>query len=89
MTLNKYKYTRSLGPLRGPTSMLTSMLRQANALSLEGAEENSLVAHIFKHEDNNEQDAKQEDGEEDEEELMRQAIALSLEGAEEEDDKEE
>ena len=54
------------------------LLKQAIALSLEGAVENDYK-----------QDAQQEDGEEDEEELMRQAIALSLEGAEEEDDEEE
>ena len=44
------------------------LLKQAIALSLEGADENDN--------DNNEQDA-QDDGEE--EELLRQAIALSLE----------
>ena len=47
------------------------LLKQAIALSLEGAEEN----------DNGE-----EDNSEEEEDLMRQAIALSLEGAEEEGD---
>ena len=54
------------------------LLKQAIALSLEGAEENDREV-----EDNKDQDA-QEDGEEEEEELMlRQAIALSLEGTEE------
>ena len=53
------------------------LLKQAIALSLEGAEENDREV-----EDNKDQDA-QEDGEEEEEELMlRQAIALSLEGEE-------
>ena len=58
-----------------------TLLKQAIALSLEGAEENDN-----EEEDNNEEDA-EEDGEEEEEELMlRQAIALSLEWLEEEDD---
>ena len=49
------------------------LLKQAIALSLEGADEN----------DNEEEDnTEEEDGEEEEEELLRQAIALSLEGAE-------
>ena len=62
------------------------LLKQAIALSLEGAEENDN-----EEEDNTEQDAQgQEDGEDEEEELMlRQAIALSLEEAEEENDQEE
>ena len=61
-----------LGDSRGREG-LEKLIKQAIALSLEGAEEN----------DN-------EDGEEEEEELMlRQAIALSLEGAEEEDGQEE
>ena len=51
------------------------LLKQAIALSLEGAEEN----------DNGEEDKAEQDVEEEEEELMlRQAIALSLEGAKEE-----
>ena len=58
------------------------LLKQAIALSLEGAEENDN-----EEEDKNVEDG-QEDGEKGEEELWRQAIALSLEGAEEEDDKE-
>ena len=49
------------------------LLKQAIALSLEGAEK-----HDNGEEDNIEQDA-EEDGEEEEEELLRQAIALSLE----------
>ena len=51
------------------------LLKQAIALSLEGAEENDI-----EEEDNTEQDAQgQEDGEEEEENLMlKQAIALSL-----------
>ena len=54
-------------------------MKQAIALSLEGAEEND-------NEDNKKPDA-QEEGEDKEEEVMlRQAIALSLEWAEEEDD---
>ena len=58
------------------------LLKQAIALSLEGAEENDN-----EEEDNTEQDAQKEDEEDEEEELMlKQAIALSLEGAEEEDD---
>ena len=57
------------------------LLKQAIALSLEGAEENDN-----EEEDNNE-DGAQEDGENEEEELMlRQAIALSLKGAEEQVD---
>ena len=48
------------------------LLKQAIALSLEGAEENDN-----EEEDNNEEDA-EEDEEEEEEELLRQAIALSL-----------
>ena len=48
-------------------------MKQAIALSLEGAAENANGE-----EDNNEEDA-EEDGEEEEEELLRQAIALSLE----------
>ena len=51
------------------------LLKQAIALSLEGADENDN-----EEEDNTEEDAQgQEDGEEEEEELLRQAIALSLE----------
>ena len=58
------------------------LLKQAIALSLEGADENDN-----EEEDNTEEDAQgQEDGEEEEEELLRQAIALSLE--EEEGDQE-
>ena len=49
-------------------------MKQAIALSLEGAEEHDNGKEI-----NIEEDAK-EDGEEEEEELLRQAIALSLEG---------
>ena len=56
------------------------LLKQAIALSLEGAEENDNGE-----ENHNEEDAQEEDGKEDEEELMlRKAIALSMEGAEEE-----
>ena len=56
------------------------LLKQAIALSMEGADETENGENK---EDNNQQ----EDGEEGEEELLlRQAIALSLEGAEEEDD---
>ena len=54
------------------------LLKQAIALSFEGAVDNDN-----EEEDNNEEDAQQEDGEEEEEELkLRKAIALSLEGAE-------
>ena len=56
------------------------LLKQAIALSLEGADENDN-----EEEDNNEEDA-EEVGEE--EKLLKQAIALSLEEAEEEDDQE-
>ena len=49
------------------------LLKQAIALSLEGAEKNDNGE-----EGNIEQDA-QEDGDDEEEELLRQAIALSLE----------
>ena len=63
------------------------LLKQAIALSLEGAEENDK-----KEDNNNEEDAEEdgedeeEYGEDEEEELMlRQAIALSLEGEEEDD----
>ena len=50
------------------------LLKQAIALSLEGADEN----------DKEEEDNSEQYGEEEDEELMlRQAIALSLEGAEE------
>ena len=59
------------------------LLKQAIALSLEGAEENDN-----EEEDNNEEDA-QEDGVEEEELMLRQAIALSLEGATKEDDQDE
>ena len=63
----------------GPEDEEEKLLKQAIALSLEGAEENDTEV-----EDNNEEDAQQENGEEEEEELMlRQAIALSLEGTEE------
>ena len=59
------------------------LLKQAIALSLEGAAENDN-----EEEDNNDEDAG-EVGEDEEEELMlRQANALSLEGAEEEGDQE-
>ena len=54
------------------------LLKQATALSLEGAEEN-----VNKEEGNNERDAQGDREEEDEELMLRQAIALSLEGAEE------
>ena len=61
------------------------LLKQAIALSLEGAAETDNGE-----EDNNEEDEQQEDGEEEEEELMlRQAIALSLEGEDEEDGQKE
>ena len=57
------------------------LLKQAIALSLEGADENDNEER-----DDNEVGA-EEDGEEEEEELMlRQAIALSLEETQEEDD---
>ena len=60
------------------------LLKQAIALSFEGAEENENEKK-----DNN-GEAARADGEDEEEELMlRQAIALSLEGADEEDDQEE
>ena len=53
------------------------LLKEAIALSLEGAAENDN-----EEENNNEQDA-EEDGEEEEEEMLRQAIALSLEDGQE------
>ena len=56
------------------------LLKQAIALSLEGAEENDN-----EEEDNTEQDAQKEDEEEEEEEL-RQAIALSLEENDQEEE---
>ena len=55
-------------------------MKQAIALSLEGAEEND------NEKEDNIVEVAQEDGEEEEEELLRQAIALSLE--EEEGDQE-
>ena len=57
------------------------LLKQAIALSMEGADET---------ENGEGENNQQEDGEEREEELLlRQAIALSLEGAEEDDQDEE
>ena len=53
------------------------LLKQAIALSLEGAEENEN-----EEEDNNVEDAEEEE----EEQMLRRAIALSLEGEEVEDD---
>ena len=64
-----------LGGLEDKEDEEEKLLKQAIALSLEGAEENDN-----EEEDNAEQDAQgQEDGEEEEEELLMQAIALSLE----------
>ena len=57
------------------------LLKQAIALSLEGAEDND--------QDNSEQDAEEDGKDKEEERMLRQAIALSLEGAEESDNEED
>ena len=59
-------------------------MKQAIALSLEGADEN-----VNEEKDIHEQDARDDGEYEEEEQMLRQAIALSLEGAEEEDGQEE
>ena len=56
------------------------LLKQAIALSLEGAEDND--------QDNSEQDAEEDGEDEEEERMLRQAIVLSLEGAEDSDQEE-